>query len=56
VTDDLSPYRADYSVYYVVVAASVWQSLLVDQHSPMMQNADVTSFLLPLLPNSWVSE
>lgn len=28
VTDDLSPYCADYSVYYAVVAASVWQSAL----------------------------
>lgn len=27
-TDDLSPYCADYSVYYVVAAASVWQSAL----------------------------
>jgi len=28
VTADLSPYCADCSAYYVVVAASVWQSAL----------------------------
>lgn len=54
VTADPSPYCADYSVYYVVVAASVWQSALERGEETQEENKSDYQFLSPYFFTFWI--
>lgn len=54
VTAGPSPYCADYFVYYVVVAASVWQSALERGEETQEENKSDYQLLSPYFFNLWI--